>query len=126
MFRNLIWAAERVSERGGVRTREGRRKLQLVRYDSKGQVEEALSMMRSAIDEGARTILQGSSSAVAAALIDAINKHNSRIRASPTSGCYSSDLRRARSRAHEREVARWPRGVHARAPRANMTCVASP
>jgi len=50
----------------------------LERYDSKGQNEEALSVLRSAIDNGARIVLQGNSSANAAALIDAINKHNER------------------------------------------------
>jgi branched-chain amino acid transport system substrate-binding protein len=78
VFRNLVWAVERVNQRGGVRTAEGPRPLQLDRYDSKGQIEEALSAMRSAIDDGARVILQGNSSAVAAALIDAVNKHNER------------------------------------------------
>src|SRR4051812_7670874 len=78
VFRNLVWAVERVNQRGGVSTAEGRRLLQLDRYDSKGQIEEALSAMRSAIDDGARFILQGNSSAVAAALIEAINKHNER------------------------------------------------
>lgn len=78
VFRNLVWAVERVNQRGGVKTREGRRLLQLDRYDSKGQIEEALSTLKSAIDDGARVILQGNSSAVAAALIDAINKHNER------------------------------------------------
>ncbi|HEY0885204.1 MAG TPA: branched-chain amino acid ABC transporter substrate-binding protein [Ramlibacter sp.] len=78
VFRNLVWAVERVNARGGVRTAEGPRRLQLERYDSKGQIEEALSALRSAIDDGARFILQGNSSAVAAALIDAVNKHNER------------------------------------------------
>jgi branched-chain amino acid transport system substrate-binding protein len=78
VFRNLAWAVERVNQRGGVRTRGGARPLQLDRYDSKGQIEEALSALRSAIDDGARVILQGNSSAVAAALIEAINKHNER------------------------------------------------
>jgi branched-chain amino acid transport system substrate-binding protein len=78
VFRNLVWAVERVNGRGGVRTPEGARRLQLGRYDSKGQIEEALSALRSAIDDGARFILQGNSSAVAAALIDAVNKHNER------------------------------------------------
>jgi branched-chain amino acid transport system substrate-binding protein len=78
VFRNLAWAVERVNQRGGVRTRAGARALQLDRYDSKGQIEEALSALRSAVDEGARVILQGNSSAVAAALIEAINKHNER------------------------------------------------
>ncbi len=71
VFRNLVWAVERVNARG-----EGR--LALARYDSKGQVEEALSALKSAIDDGARFIMQGNSSAVAAALVDAINKHNAR------------------------------------------------
>ena len=78
VFRNLVWAVERVNQRGGVKTAEGARRLQLARYDSKGQIEEALSALRSAIDDGARFILQGNSSAVAAALIDAVNKHNER------------------------------------------------
>ncbi|MES2939081.1 MAG: branched-chain amino acid ABC transporter substrate-binding protein [Pseudomonadota bacterium] len=78
VFRNLVWAVERVNQRGGVKTRQGARALQLDRYDSKGQVEEALSALRSAIDDGARVILQGNSSSVAAALIDAIDKHNER------------------------------------------------
>jgi len=78
VFRNLVWAIERVNQRGGVRTAQGMRLLHLDRYDSKGQVDEALSALRSAIDDGARVILQGNSSAVAAALIDAVNKHNER------------------------------------------------
>ena len=78
VFRNLAWAVERVNARGGVRTRDGLRPLQLARYDSKGQIEEALSAFRSAVDEGARVILQGNSSAVAAALIEAIARHNER------------------------------------------------
>jgi branched-chain amino acid transport system substrate-binding protein len=50
----------------------------LTRHDSKGQSEEALSALKSAIDDGAQVVLQGNSSANAAALIDAINKHNER------------------------------------------------
>lgn len=84
VFRNLIWAVERVNTRGGVTLGEapgvaaGRHPLALARYDSKGQTEEALSALKSAIDDGARFIMQGNSSAIAAALIDAINKHNER------------------------------------------------
>ena len=78
VFRNLVWAVERVNHRGGVNTAQGVRLLELDRYDSKGQVEEALSALRSAIDDGARFIVQGNSSAVAAALIEAVNKHNER------------------------------------------------
>ena len=73
VFRNLVWAVERVNQRGGVNTPQGARPLKLDRYDSKGQIEEALAALRSAIDDGAQFILQGNSSAVAAALIDAVN-----------------------------------------------------
>ena len=78
VFRNLIWAVERVNARGGVAMPGGNRLMTLERYDSKGQNEEALSALRSAIDNGAQYILQGNSSATAAALIDAVNKHNER------------------------------------------------
>ena len=78
VFRNLVWAVERVNQRGGVKLPGGNRLLTLERYDSKGQSEEALSTLRSAIDKGARIVVQGNSSANAAALIDAINKHNER------------------------------------------------
>lgn len=81
VFRNLYWATERVNARGGVKlpaAAGGTRPLVVERYDSKGQNEEALSALRAAIDDGAQVIMQGNSSATAAVLIDAINKHNER------------------------------------------------
>ncbi|GAB4397227.1 MAG: branched-chain amino acid ABC transporter substrate-binding protein [Rhodoferax sp.] len=76
--RNLAWAVERVNAQGGVRLADGAHALELVRYDSKGQTDEALSALKLAIDRGARVVLQGNSSAIAAALIDAVAKHNQR------------------------------------------------
>lgn len=81
VFRNLLWATERVNARGGVplpATQGGARPLAIERHDSKGQNEEALSALRAAIDGGARVVMQGNSSAVAAVLVDAIAKHNER------------------------------------------------
>ena len=78
VFRNLVWAAERVNARGGIKLPGGNRTLVFERYDSKGQNEEALSALRSAIDDGITLVAQGNSSATAAVLIDAINKHNER------------------------------------------------
>ena len=78
VFRNLLWAVERVNARGGVATPQGRRLLRIDRYDSKGQNEEALSALRAAIDGGAQVVLQGNSSAAAAALVDAVGRHNER------------------------------------------------
>ena len=78
VFRNLVWATERVNARGGVKLPGGMRPLLIERYDSKGQNEEALSALRAAIDDGVTVVAQGNSSAAAAVLIDAINKHNER------------------------------------------------
>jgi branched-chain amino acid transport system substrate-binding protein len=78
VWRNIAWAVERVAQRGGVKMPSGSRPLALERYDSKGQVEEALAALRLAIDGGARVVLQGNSSAIAAALIEAVQRHNDR------------------------------------------------
>ncbi|MEC5213207.1 branched-chain amino acid transport system substrate-binding protein [Polaromonas sp. CG_9.5] len=78
VFRNLVWATERVNARGGVKLADGTHNLVVERYDNKGQNEESLAALRSAIDDGVTVIAQGNSSSVAAALIDAINKHNER------------------------------------------------
>ena len=39
VFRNLVWATERVNARGGVKLAGGARNLMMERYDSKGQNE---------------------------------------------------------------------------------------
>ena len=78
VHRNLLMAVERVNQRGGVRLPQGARPLDLQRFDSKGGSEEALAMLRSALDRRIAFVLQGNSSAVAAALVDALEKHNRR------------------------------------------------
>ena len=80
VYRNLLWAVERVNAAGGVKLggKPPGAMLQLDRFDSKGQTEDALTALKAAIDQGARVVTQGNSSAVAAALIDAIKKHNER------------------------------------------------
>jgi branched-chain amino acid transport system substrate-binding protein len=81
VFRNLVWAAERVNARGGVKlpaAEGGARPLLIERFDSKGQAEEAMSALRSAVDRGIRIVAQGNSSATASALIEAIGRHNER------------------------------------------------
>ena len=78
VFRNVLFAVERVNRRGGVRVGGQRRPLALARHDSKGSTEEALSALRAALDDGASVVLQGNSSAVAAVLADAVEKHNER------------------------------------------------
>jgi branched-chain amino acid transport system substrate-binding protein len=78
VFRNLLWATERINQRGGVRLPGGARPLAVQRFDSKGQAEEALAVLRSALDQRITFVAQGNSSAVAAALVDALDKHNAR------------------------------------------------
>lgn len=78
VWRNLLWAVERVNRRGGVKMPGGARPLSLLRLDSKGTVDEALSMLRTAIDQRVGFVIQGNSSAITHALVDALNKHNQR------------------------------------------------
>lgn len=81
VYRNLQWAVERVNARGGVHlpaAQGGARPLALERLDSRGQPDQAVQMLRSAVDHGVQVVLQGNSSAVAAALVDAVNRHNAR------------------------------------------------
>ena len=49
-----------------------------VGFDNKGSPQESLSVLKTVIDQGFRYITQGEGSAVALALIDALNKHNER------------------------------------------------
>jgi branched-chain amino acid transport system substrate-binding protein len=79
VFRNLLMAVERVNRRGGVRIGAVRRPLQLLRFDSKGTVEEALASLNAALDQRVGFVFQGNGSAVAAALSDALDKHNARV-----------------------------------------------
>ncbi|MGA7776845.1 MAG: branched-chain amino acid ABC transporter substrate-binding protein [Paraburkholderia sp.] len=76
--RNLRFGVEQVNAQGGVKLADGAHPLELVVLDSKGSTEEALVQLRAAADQHIGYILQGNSSAVAAALISAVEKQNSR------------------------------------------------
>jgi branched-chain amino acid transport system substrate-binding protein len=76
--RNLRFGVEQVNARGGVKLADGAHPFELVVLDSKGSTEEALTQLRAAADRHIGFIMQGNSSAVAAALIGAIDKQNSR------------------------------------------------
>lgn len=78
VWRNLEFAVGRVNARGGVRVGGRQRPLVIERLDSKGQVEEAIAMLRRATDAGVSIVLQGNSSAVAAALLESVATHNER------------------------------------------------
>ncbi|NLP65842.1 branched-chain amino acid ABC transporter substrate-binding protein [Paraburkholderia sacchari] len=76
--RNLRFGVERVNARGGIMLADGRHPLELVVLDSKGSTEAALMQLRAAADRHIGFILQGNSSAVAAALVAAIDRQNAR------------------------------------------------
>ncbi|MBN9462235.1 MAG: branched-chain amino acid ABC transporter substrate-binding protein [Burkholderiales bacterium] len=79
VWRNLQFAVERVNARGGVRVGGQRRPFLIERLDSKGQVEEAIAMLRRATDARMPFVLQGNSSTVAAALLEGVAAHNERM-----------------------------------------------
>ncbi len=53
-------------------------KYQIVPFDNKGSPQETLSVLKSAIDQGIRYVVQGNGSGAGMALSDAITKHNER------------------------------------------------
>ena len=76
--RNLRFGVEQVNAAGGVKLRDGAHPLELVVLDSKGSPEEALVQLRAAADRHIGFVTQGNSSAVAAALVAALDKLNAR------------------------------------------------
>ncbi|MBU1361361.1 MAG: branched-chain amino acid ABC transporter substrate-binding protein [Gammaproteobacteria bacterium] len=56
----------------------GEHTLEVVQFDNKGSTQESLILLRNVADQGFHYVTQGGSSAVGAALIDAVNKHNER------------------------------------------------
>lgn len=71
---NLRAIVDEINAKGGVAGHT----YEIVPLDSKGSPQEALVQLKAAIDKGIQIIVQGNSSAVAGAIIDAINKHNER------------------------------------------------
>ena len=53
-------------------------KFEIVAFDNKGSPQESLTVLRAAIDQGIRYVTQGNGSGAAAAISDAVQKHNER------------------------------------------------
>jgi len=66
---------EKINAKGGVL---GGRKLEIIGLDNKGSPQEALNQFKRVVDQDIRYISQGGSSAVAGALLEAVNRHNER------------------------------------------------
>jgi branched-chain amino acid transport system substrate-binding protein len=75
MVRAATLATEAINARGGVL---GGTKFEIIALDSKSSPQEAQLALKSAVDQGVRIINQTNGSNVAAALVDAVNKHNER------------------------------------------------
>jgi branched-chain amino acid transport system substrate-binding protein len=73
-LKQFTWEADRINAAGGV----AGRKLEVVGFDNKTNPKEALVQLEKAIDQGIRIVAQGNGSAVAAAIIEAVEKHNER------------------------------------------------
>src|SRR3989338_2084945 len=69
------FAVDYINKRGGVL---GGRKLEVIGFDNKVSPQESLNQLKRVIDQDIRFITQGNSSAVAGALIEAVNRHNER------------------------------------------------
>lgn len=73
VLRSYQFTAEQFNRKNAAGVR-----FEIVPFDNKGSPQESLNHLKSAIDQGVRYVVQGGSSAVAAALTDAIAKHNER------------------------------------------------
>ena len=76
--RNIRFAVEQVNARGGLHLPDGNHLLSLTVFDNKQGVEDALLQLKQLTDQKIPFVLEGNSSAVAGALVEAINKHNVR------------------------------------------------
>ncbi|HEV2610745.1 MAG TPA: branched-chain amino acid ABC transporter substrate-binding protein [Noviherbaspirillum sp.] len=75
---NQLHSYQMIAEQANKQKWAGNHTIEFVAFDNKGSPQESLTQLKAAIDQGYRYIAQGNSSAVAAALIDALNKHNER------------------------------------------------
>ncbi|KAA2242287.1 branched-chain amino acid ABC transporter substrate-binding protein [Salinarimonas soli] len=74
-LKHFEYMANKINEAGGI---AGGKKVEIIGLDNKVDAKESLIQFQKAVDQGARFILQGNGSSVAAALVDAVNKHNRR------------------------------------------------
>ena len=68
------FAVDRINASGML----GKMKLEVVPFDNKVSPQESLNQLKRVIDQGIQYITQGNSSAVAGALLEAVNRHNER------------------------------------------------
>jgi branched-chain amino acid transport system substrate-binding protein len=74
---NQLRSWQFVAERFNAKNPAGVR-FEMVAFDNKGSPQESLSVLKAAIDQGIRYVTQGNGSGAAAAISDAVTKHNER------------------------------------------------
>jgi branched-chain amino acid transport system substrate-binding protein len=74
-LRHFQGVIERINAAGGVL---GGQKLEVVAFDNQGTPQGTNIVFKQALDQGFRIMTQGNGSGSAAALLDAVNKHNAR------------------------------------------------
>src|SRR6476469_2266745 len=72
--KHILFFADKINAAGGLNGE----KIEVLSYDNKVNPQESLIMLKKAIDEGARIVIQGNGSAVAHAITDAVLKYNER------------------------------------------------
>jgi branched-chain amino acid transport system substrate-binding protein len=72
--KHIAYLTDKINAAGGLNGE----KIQVLSYDNKVSPQESLIMLKKAIDEGARIVMQGNGSSVAHAITDAVLKHNER------------------------------------------------
>ncbi|MGZ5112964.1 MAG: branched-chain amino acid ABC transporter substrate-binding protein [Usitatibacter sp.] len=72
--KHIVFFSDKINAAGGLNGE----KIEILSYDNKVSPQESLIMLKKAIDEGARIVMQGNGSAVAHAITDAVLKHNER------------------------------------------------
>ncbi len=75
---NKLHSFQMIAEQANKEQWAGDNTIEYVGFDNKGSPQESLSVLKTVIDQGFRYVTQGESSAVALALVDALNKHNER------------------------------------------------
>jgi len=75
---NILKTHQLLSQRFGGKANPAGVKFEIVPFDNKASPQESLNALKAAIDQDIRYVVQGQGSGAAAALIDAIAKHNER------------------------------------------------
>jgi branched-chain amino acid transport system substrate-binding protein len=72
--KHLAFFTDKINAAGGLNGE----KITVLSYDNKVSPQESLIMLKKALDDGARIVMQGNGSSVAHAITDAVLKHNER------------------------------------------------